>query len=77
MTTTNKDFKVKHGLSVSGDGTFNGPVVVGVSTLPTHAVRKEYVDEAIGSISSGLGVLDGGDPFTTEWPEGGIDAGMP
>jgi hypothetical protein len=78
MATTSKDFKVKNGLSVSGDGTFNGPVVVGVSTLPTHAVRKEYVDQAISSIGSGgLGTLDGGDPFTTVWNEGSIDAGTP
>lgn len=44
MTTTNKDFKVKHGLDVANGGTFGGPVTVGTPTGPNHAATKDYVD---------------------------------
>lgn len=44
MTTTNKDFKVKHGLDVANGGTFGGPVTVGTPTGPAHAATKDYVD---------------------------------
>lgn len=44
MTTTNKDFKVKHGLAVANGGTFGGPVTVGTPTGPDHAATKDYVD---------------------------------
>ena len=43
-TTTNRDFKVKHGLSVAEGGTFGSPVTVGTPTENTHATTKLYVD---------------------------------
>ncbi len=44
MTTTNRDFKVKHGLSVAEGGTFGSPVTVGTPTENAHAATKLYVD---------------------------------
>ena len=44
MATTNRDFKVKHGLSVAEGGTFGQPVTVGTPTENTHAATKLYVD---------------------------------
>ena len=49
MTTTNRDFKVKHGLNVAQGGTFGGTVVVATPTENTHAATKLYVDTAVGS----------------------------
>jgi hypothetical protein len=43
-TTYNKDFKVKHGLSVAEGGTFGSPVTVGTPTENAHAATKLYVD---------------------------------
>ena len=54
MTTTNKDFKVKHGLDVAQGGTFGGTVTVGTPTQNTHAATKLYVDTA--TASSGITV---------------------
>ena len=54
MTTTNKDFKVKHGLEVANGGTFGGPVTVGTPTGPDHAATKDYVD-AISLITGPTG----------------------
>ena len=60
MTTTNKDFKVKHGLSVSGGATFGQAIEIGEPTADDHAASKGYVDAAI------LGfVLDPADCATT------------
>ena len=44
MATTNRDFKVKHGLSVAEGGTFGSPVTVATPTENTHATTKLYVD---------------------------------
>lgn len=44
MTTTNRDFKVKHGLNVAEGGTFGQAVTVGTPTQNTHAATKLYVD---------------------------------
>jgi hypothetical protein len=44
VSTTNRDFKVKHGLDVAEGGTFGQAVVVGTPTLSTHATTKDYVD---------------------------------
>lgn len=44
MPTIDKDFKVKNGLLVTGNGSFGGPVSVGTPTLQSHAVTKDYVD---------------------------------
>jgi hypothetical protein len=43
-TTTNRDFKVKHGLSVAEGGTFGQAVTVGTPTDNGHAATKFYVD---------------------------------
>ena len=44
MSTTNRDFKVKHGLSVAEGGTFGQAVTVGTPTQNGHATTKLYVD---------------------------------
>jgi hypothetical protein len=44
VATTNRDFKVKHGLSVAEGGTFGSPVTVGTPTINGHAATKLYVD---------------------------------
>ena len=44
MATTNRDFKVKHGLSVAEGGTFGSAVTVGTPTENGHAATKSYVD---------------------------------
>jgi hypothetical protein len=49
VATTNRDFKVKHGLDVTQGGTFGGTVTVATPTLDTHAVTKLYVDNLLGS----------------------------
>jgi hypothetical protein len=48
MATTTKDFKVKHGLSVTNGGSFGGTVVVATPTENTHAATKAYVDDLAG-----------------------------
>ena len=53
MTTTNRDFKVKHGLDVAQGGTFGGTVVVATPTENAHAATKLYVDTAVGSPTIG------------------------
>jgi hypothetical protein len=52
LTTTNKDFKVKHGLSVSGGATFGQAIEIGEPTADDHAASKGYVDQAIQYTSS-------------------------
>jgi len=42
--TYNKDFKVKHGLSVAEGGTFGQAVTVATPTENAHAATKLYVD---------------------------------
>jgi hypothetical protein len=68
VTTTNRDFKVKHGLSVAEGGTFGSPVTVGTPTENGHAATKAYVDSkgflvetagsAPGSASNGQLYID-------------------
>jgi hypothetical protein len=68
VATTNRDFKVKHGLSVAEGGTFGSPVTVGTPTENTHAATKLYVDNkgflvstagsAPGSASNGQLYID-------------------
>jgi len=53
VTTTNRDFKVKHGLDVNQGGTFGGTVVVATPTENNHAATKLYVDTAVGSPTIG------------------------
>lgn len=52
MSTENKDFKVKHGLTVSQGGSFGGSVVVGTPTESGHATTKAYVDALAGKENS-------------------------
>jgi hypothetical protein len=49
VATTNRNFKVKHGLDVAESGTFGGTVTVATPTENTHATTKLYVDTAVGS----------------------------
>ena len=44
MTTTNKDFKVKHGLAVTAGATFGQAIEIGTPTADNHAATKGYVD---------------------------------
>lgn len=44
MSTVNKDFKVKHGIQVAENGTFEGTVSAATPTLSNHLTTKEYVD---------------------------------
>jgi hypothetical protein len=56
VATTDKDFKVKNGLVVALGGTFGGAVTVDDPTLDTHAATKQYVDNAVGSVSMPVGL---------------------
>jgi hypothetical protein len=47
LTTTNKDFRVKHGLAVSGGATFGQAIEIGTPTANNHAATKEYTDEQV------------------------------
>jgi hypothetical protein len=49
LTTTNKDFKVKHGLVVSGGATFGQAIEIGEPTADDHAATKGYVDSLVGT----------------------------
>jgi hypothetical protein len=49
VTTTNRDFKVKHGLDVAQGGIFGQAVTVGTPTENTHATTKLYVDSIAGA----------------------------
>ena len=51
MATTDKDFKVKHGLNVAQGGAFGGAVTVGAPTEANHAVTKSYVDSLVSDVS--------------------------
>jgi hypothetical protein len=53
MATVNKDFKVKNGLQVTGDGVFGGTISGASPTLSTHLTTKEYVDALIGGMPIG------------------------
>jgi hypothetical protein len=49
VPTTNRDFKVKHGINVAEGGTFGGTVTVATPTENVHAATKAYVDTAVSS----------------------------
>ena len=49
MATTNRDFKVKHGLSVAEGGTFGSSVTVGTPSSNAHAATKLYVDTSLSN----------------------------
>ncbi len=65
MSTSNKDFKVKNGIVVNGNGSFGGPVAVGTPTNAEHAATKAYVDDI--TALAGLDEIDGGSPTTVVW----------
>lgn len=50
MATTNRDFRVKHGIAVAEGGTFGGTVSVATPTENTHATTKQYVDNLVGTV---------------------------
>lgn len=51
--TVDKNFKVKHGLTVLEGGSFGGPVIVPNPTLSIHAATKAYVDAMGGGGGAG------------------------
>lgn len=53
MTAVNKDFKVKHGIQVTGDGLFGGTISAASPTLSTHLATKAYVDSMSGNMPIG------------------------
>jgi hypothetical protein len=66
VTTTNRDFKVKHGLSVAEGGTFGQAVTVGTPTENGHAATKLYVDSLellVETASSAPGSASNGQLF--------------
>jgi hypothetical protein len=52
VDTIDKDFKVKNGIQVSGDGIFGGTVSAATPTLSNHLVTKEYVDIIAANFSA-------------------------
>ena len=44
MTTSNKDFRVKHGIQVAGSAVINGTVQISEATADNHAVTRSYVE---------------------------------
>ena len=61
MATTNRDFKVKHGLSVAEGGTFGSAVTVGTPTENGHAATKLYVDSLDLLVATGATAPDSED----------------
>lgn len=54
MTAIDKDFKVKNGIQVAGDGTFGGTISAATPTLSGHLATKGYVDSLVGSSGASL-----------------------
>lgn len=50
MSTFNKDFKVKNGIQVAGDGVFGGTITAATPTSGSHLATKAYVDALAGGI---------------------------
>jgi hypothetical protein len=61
VATTNRDFKVKHGLSVAEGGTFGSAVTVGTPTENGHAATKLYVDSLDLLVATGATAPDSED----------------
>jgi hypothetical protein len=55
VATTNRDFRVKHGIAVAEGGTFGGTVTVATPTENVHAATKLYVDNKSSSVVVGSG----------------------
>jgi hypothetical protein len=52
MATVNKDFRVKHGLQVTGDAIFGGNIEAAAPTADNHVVTKAYADTLGPVVSS-------------------------
>jgi hypothetical protein len=57
LTTTNKDFKVKHGLSVTAGATFGQAIEIGTPTADNHAATKGYVDNKTKVFSATIATI--------------------
>jgi hypothetical protein len=68
--TVNKDFKVKHGLSVAEGASFGGPVIVGAPTSLSHAVTKAYADALAFSGGGGGGSITVSEAPPSAYTEG-------
>jgi len=55
MATSNKDFKVKNGIQVAGDGSFGGTLTAAAPTSDNHLTTKSYVDNILGSLTVPVG----------------------
>ena len=66
MSTSNKDFRVKHGLSVTNGGSFGGAVTVGTPTLADHAVTLGYLEEQLADSSVPVGSVAPSSPSNGE-----------
>lgn len=53
MSTFDKDFKVKNGIQVAGDGVFGGTITAADPTSAEHLATKSYVDALAGGIPVG------------------------
>jgi hypothetical protein len=56
MATTSKDFRVKHGVNVAGNGYFGGTIsVADEPTLSNHVATKAYVDTLANNNNTPVG----------------------
>lgn len=55
MATSDKDFKVKNGIKVTGDGNFGGNIVAATPTSAEHLTTKGYVDALLQDLSVPVG----------------------
>lgn len=53
MATTDKDFKVKNGIQVAGDGVFGGNIVAAAPTQNNHVVTLGYLQGMSNAIDFG------------------------
>jgi hypothetical protein len=53
LSTFDKDFKVKNGIQVAGDGIFGGTISAATPTSSSHLATKGYVDALAGGIPVG------------------------
>ena len=51
MATTDKNFRVKHGIHVAGAGEFGGPVTAAPPTHSSHLATAGYVEGLLGTPS--------------------------
>lgn len=55
MATSNKDFRVKNGIQVAGDGSFGGNLTAAAPTSDNHLTTKSYVDGLLGNLNVPVG----------------------